>query len=152
MLTLWQRFQKWIGRSDVWFGGSLYMKRWRWFSNDGIGVRVHNIRRSDSDRELHDHPFDFTSIILWGGYWETRDDGSRTCYGPGSVVHRRAEMLHRLELPGPAWTLVFRGPYRREWGFVRDGVWIRWQDFVEERRDSLAAESSGGAYRAPSSV
>ncbi len=143
-----------IGRSDIAFGGSVYMRRWRMLHTRWFGVRVHNIVRSDSDRELHDHPFTFLSLILWGGYYEHRKDGSRTWYGPGSLVLRTAETLHRLELKEVqvprtarvvphaeptivgiekrevgAWTLVFRGPMRRQWGFDTDEGWVPAYDF-----------------------
>ena len=31
---------------------------------------LHVFHRSDEDRELHDHPWGFVSLILWGGYYE----------------------------------------------------------------------------------
>jgi hypothetical protein len=34
------------------------------------GVKLHHILRSDDDRDLHDHPWSFLSIVLKGGYWE----------------------------------------------------------------------------------
>lgn len=33
-------------------------------------ARVHNIKRSDYDRALHDHPWNNASFVLKGGYWE----------------------------------------------------------------------------------
>lgn len=120
-----------------------YMRRWilrtPWFT-----LRLHNILKSDEGRDFHDHPFSFVSLILRGGYMEHRPgcNGRRfvgwwlrgsadvpLCgcqrYYPGSVVRRRAEDLHRLELFGrPAWTLVVTGPYRRTWGFKTTAGWI----------------------------
>lgn len=146
-----------LGRSDIFFGDELYMERWRFFSSNtlGVGLRLHHIMRSDNAREVHDHPFDFSSLILRGGYWEWRpietfkrhtgrhrirysEDGKLWArwYGPGSVVHRKAEDLHRLELPKGAttWTLVKRGPIRRAWGFQdNEGRWTRAEDYNETR-------------------
>ncbi|MFW6184410.1 MAG: hypothetical protein ACOC8X_11485, partial [Chloroflexota bacterium] len=40
------------------------------------GVFLHYFHRSDSDRELHNHPWDTAvAIILTGGYWEHRMEG-----------------------------------------------------------------------------
>lgn len=36
-------------------------------------IYLHHILRSDHDRALHDHPWNFTSTILIGGYWEVTD-------------------------------------------------------------------------------
>lgn len=132
------------------------------------GVKLHHILRSDDDRDLHDHPWSFLSIILWGGYWEHRErdcparplDGGphlafererggarnlvrnycrycglaranwtrRTWYGPGAILWRPLPSVHRLELPAgrTAWSLVFTGPKRREWGFHTVCGFIPW--------------------------
>lgn len=132
---IYELVQRLLGRSDIYIAGSLFMRRWRLLHIRGFGIRIHCIERSDADRECHDHPFTFLSVILWGGYWECRQDGSRRWCGPGSIVFRKAETLHRLELPDGkrAWTFVVRGPLRREWGFMTDAGWQHWSDFVRER-------------------
>ena len=35
-----------------------------------FAIRVHIIKRPDTDRHLHDHPFDFRTFVLDGSYWE----------------------------------------------------------------------------------
>lgn len=104
-----------------------YMHRWiarlRW-----LQIRIHHILRSDKDRFLHDHPFDFFSIILWGGYIEHREGcrceeskkylaaldtfGIKTfsdllpnwweppCreYKAPAIIYRKAEDFHRIQL------------------------------------------------------
>ena len=37
-------------------------------------IYLHHFLRSDHDRALHDHPWNFVSIILRGGYWEFADN------------------------------------------------------------------------------
>jgi hypothetical protein len=110
-----------------------YMRRFIFRHPFGT-VRLHNILRSDEDRHLHDHPFDFTSFLLSGGYTETTpcdpcrgtggvgqlEDGlperCDVCRGFGrryinwprfSIVRKKAQDLHCLALGGPVWTLVF---------------------------------------------
>lgn len=107
--------------------------RCRWF-----GIHLHHILRSDSDRALHDHPWSFVSVILWGGYWEWVDGdmdgrvyarvGTWKC--PGSVLIRRAEHAHRVTLDRPCWSLVFTGPRRRTWGFYGDSGWLPWREYL----------------------
>ncbi|KKN71068.1 hypothetical protein LCGC14_0424850 [marine sediment metagenome] len=137
---------KWIqkhllGRSDIYFGESLYMRRWRFGPRKFFGVRLHHTMHGDLDRELHDHPFTFITIILSGGYWEHLLDGGKKWHGPGSVLLRQAEVFHRLELDEPTWTLVFRGPIRRMWGFLTDTGWISWKEHVA-RRESKAIKGT----------
>jgi hypothetical protein len=120
-----------------------YMRRWIFRTPWGT-IRLHNIRKSDEGRDFHDHPFDFTSIILRGGYREHRPGcyceallralrmrpvrGICQTYDAGSVVRRKAEELHRLETDG-AWTLVFTGPYLRSWGFQTSEGWVDHKDY-----------------------
>lgn len=101
-----------------------YMRRWL-LRTPWKMFRLHHILRSDSDRHFHDHPMDFTSFILWGGYIEyTPNNLPRVCR-PGDVVHRKAEDLHFLKLRGrSAWTFLITGPYRRDWGFQTEDGWI----------------------------
>ncbi len=152
--TFWNRL---LGRSDIIFGGATYMRRWRLIHTKWFGVRLHHIMRSDSDRELHDHPFTFLSIILRGGYTETTVDGREVWYG--SVLLRGAEVLHRLALKmdversgifdhnlveHSTWTLVFRGPIRRRWGFLDvNGMWIDAMEFDRHQQAQRARASLG---------
>lgn len=77
---------------------------------------------------MHDHPWPFVSVILAGGYYEVTPakgwkDGEgptqRRWYGPGRVLTRPAEWIHRVEIPPgrDAWTLILRGRKERSWGF-----------------------------------
>lgn len=81
--------------------------------------------RSDPD-DLHDHPWDFCSVILKGGYWEVTPD-ARAWRAPGSIVFRKAEELHRVELdpahPRPE-SLFITARRRRAWGFVTPDGWV----------------------------
>ncbi len=106
-----------------------YMRRWvlrtPWFM-----LRLHHILRGDSGRHFHDHPMDFTSLIIWGGYVEyTPNNLPRECL-PGDVVHRKAEDLHFLRLrKKSAWTFLITGQYRRDWGFATEDGWISADDY-----------------------
>lgn len=94
-----------------------------------IAIRVHIIKRSDSDRAFHDHPWPYVTVILRGGYWEVTPvfDASglyqgdrRVWHGPGSVLFRDAKSWHRLELPqqATATTLFITGRWQQKWGFL----------------------------------
>ena len=57
-------------------GAAIYLRRWfiwpRSPENNKLVPRVylHRFYTGDNVRDLHDHPWNFRSIILWGGYWE----------------------------------------------------------------------------------
>lgn len=104
--------------------GRPYMTR-HYLSADRC-LRFHHLHLSDDDRALHDHPWDFVSVILAGGYRELTPTGAQDYRAPALVTHA-AEDLHRLELEdgGDVWTLVLTGRPRRRWGFaLPDGSWV----------------------------
>lgn len=122
-----------------------YMHRWIFRTPWGT-LRLHHILRSDGDRHLHDHPFDFTSLLLTGGYtefWQDWDMGGgmtvRERYFPRfSIVRKQAEDAHRLVLDRPLWTFVISGPKRRSWGFHTEKGWVyhlEYLDLFPERED-----------------
>lgn len=79
----------------------------RWFvkkDEDGGRVYLHNFMRSDFERATHDHPWDSTSILLWGEYKEHLADGTVAYRKSGDIVTRKAEDSHRIEF-----TLSLRG-------------------------------------------
>lgn len=111
-----------------------YMRRWTVKTPWGM-LRLHHILRSDHDRHYHDHPMSFVSLILAGGYIEHRPHQAPRRCAPGSVVVRRAEDMHRLQLIGKdAWTLVLTGPVRRAWGFATESGWVHAAEYDAWRR------------------
>lgn len=121
-----------------------YLRRWwliprnRWFN-----IYLHEIRKSDDDRALHDHPYYNMSIVLRGGYTEMTPVGSRRRRA-GSVVLRGARALHRLVIEGdPAWTIFVTGPRIRNWGFACPKGWVPWQEFVDERDSGAVGRGCG---------
>lgn len=114
-----------------------YMHRWwllpekRWLP---IAVRVHHIRLPDADPYLHDHPFDWRTIILDGSYIEEDAFGWKYRRLPGDTRAATAETLHRIHgvSPDGAWTLfILIGKRRNQWGFmVGDPARkVYWQDY-----------------------
>ena len=109
----------------------------------GIAVRVHEILRSDEGRDPHDHPWPYVTVILKGGYFETRynDKGefvSRKWHGPGSILYRPAGSWHRLDLPNGmvTTTLFITGPKVQSWGFNVGGVKVPYYEYLEKKGDA----------------
>jgi len=121
-------------------GDSPYLTRYVicWFKN--LKVYLHIFHRSDSD-ELHDHPWNYTSVILWRGYNEERQHPCgpvklKRRIWPGMIIHRKAEHAHRVELLNskPAVTLVFISGYKRNWGFFTPTGWKYWKYYFAEKK------------------
>lgn len=106
--------------------GQCYMKRYHLINNRKFGIRLHHIRLPDYGKELHDHPFDFVSIVVKGWYIEKLMHGPFVRHALGLPRYRKAESAHVITdvSKGGVWTLVFRGPIRRSWGFWQNGKWV----------------------------
>lgn len=128
----------------VWLSPMLSMDDGR--PESGSSILLHHIIRADDDGALHDHPWNFSTQILSGGYREMvpfyyahkdgQGDGpskfSRTDHAKGTVLHREAQSLHIIERVEPdTWTLVYTGPRVREWGFHPAGKpWQSWREYL----------------------
>ncbi len=107
-----------IGRGD---NTGLYLTRWI-FKLFGRKYYLHCFHQADL-AEPHNHPWSYTTIILYGGYFERTDSGVRW-YGPGSILRRKVGWKHRIEIPEgkKVWTLFMPGPKTQPWGFFcKDG-------------------------------
>ena len=133
--------------------GRTYLERWGWECK-WFGVFLHKMEAPDPGVHLHDHPFAFASIILWGGYTEERTSTKNavqwakdaqhferhpmlpqgTHIPRGVVMQRRwlsfkgfgkneCHRITRLKRKH-SWSLVFRGPKTRKWGFYTPDGWV----------------------------
>jgi hypothetical protein len=129
-----------------------YLTRYTLINTKLFQVCLHIFHRSDAD-DLHDHPWNFLSIILWRGYNEVTEQQCYVCnklgYSncsyrnrvkqrklPGMFLFRKAQHKHRVELVNgkPAMSLVIMGKRKREWGFWVNGVWEYWQHYFIKKR------------------
>jgi hypothetical protein len=115
-------------RSDPVRDGAYALDRYHVHEAKTWNVRYHQIRTPDP-ADFHDHPWDYVTTLVAGAYLELTPGGSTLYRAPVTLI-RRAEDLHRLELPeGPVWTLLVTGPVRRRWGFHTSRGWVHWSDY-----------------------
>lgn len=152
--------------------GRVYLDRWGIEHKRIGGVFLHKMSAPDPGIDLHDHPWWFASLILWGGYSEERCMTrlapriaqiyeSRGMEKRGRKVRRRWLTIKTLGLDEchritelcrqTCWTLVLHGPTRRKWGFYLPTGWMHWQEYDRtvrvHRRDLFADISSDGDPR-----
>lgn len=93
----------------------------------GDGRAVHHFTAADEGDEFHDHPWNFTTEILHGGYAEdvvidtdrfTVIERRRT---PNTMHHVESWHIHRITslFADDCWTLVTAGPIERDVRFYR---------------------------------
>ena len=114
--------------------GDNYLRRWHIIpENKYFNIYYHEIRASDLDRHLHDHPYFFSSFILEGGYYEHTEDDiiSRK---PGDLNIHSPWFFHRLEMrdESGANTIFITAPKIKIWGFKTEDGWVANQEYLEK--------------------
>ena len=87
----------------------------------GYSIRLHQWIGSDDQRAYHDHPFDFITFVLRGGYTDIHPEGVDKL-SRGSMRLRKAEYRHKVKVnKGGCTTLLLTGRPRRKFGFYVKG-------------------------------
>jgi hypothetical protein len=109
-------------------------------------IRLHKINRADSDDHMHDHPWDARTIILRGMYIEQRleEDHDLALFGfveevenhyrrnAGDTARVLFGQYHRINTvsKGGVWTMFITYKYRGTWGFLVNGVKVKWKEYL----------------------
>ena len=126
-------------------GETIYLVRYIAYSGVFGCVYIHRFMRSDAD-DPHDHPWDFWTYVISGGYTEVRYDRSNPIVTidkgnfvfdklwrrtenirrPGSFAKIRANDIHQVvvdkardmeNILDAPYTICYMKPRIREWGF-----------------------------------
>lgn len=140
-----------------------YLLRWYVIRTEAVGLFIHKFVRSDEDRALHDHPWDFIVIPIWRGYnewscWHSQEMAAHVAKFPAQAERygltangekkrrvwpligtrfRRATYRHRVELIGgkSSWSIFIRFRNWRDWGFWPKDGFILNSTWWKERCD-----------------
>lgn len=94
-------------------------------------VRLHRFFPNTSDRDTHDHPWSFLTIVVQGGYTDVTLDGKVDKMRPGSIRWRSADHAHKTFAGPKGCTTIVIGPHAsRTWGFFVDGKWMQWKVYM----------------------
>jgi hypothetical protein len=163
--TRWERFSAWLAGTElgIWWQGR---KIWRWKAHGRDGCTytlfyrlhiidtpwgnlvLHWIINADPlPLGLHDHPWPFKSIVLWGGYtekflpeWCAADEPWAEDYvmyryrGAGSYDSHPSSYTHALvalKMRKPCLTICWTGKRDRMWGFPAKHIIVKGQPNVE---------------------
>ena len=112
-------------------GGVIHFQRWMVLDTLWFKIYLHKLSRSDTDKHMHDHPWNFISLILKGSYEEFTlkkpywDKFVKKTYSVGSVIKHNHTDAHKITLLTPdVWTLVFIGSKRFDWGYQTEKGWM----------------------------
>jgi hypothetical protein len=127
-----------------------YLERYYVFLKDRgrfpFNIFLHKFLKSDPD-DVHDHPWNYRTLILKGGYWEWTPQFDKKghkinevakWYGAGSFRSSTANSYHRIELDPEieCWTLFMPGPKQRDWGFLVRNTWVQWEQYLSTRKQA----------------
>lgn len=122
--------------------GFVHFRRYRLLQTPWFAIYIHQIARSDMDLDPHDHPWNFTSVILEGCYQEDSwyppafDKRHIRTYYSGDVIEHRAEDAHKLTLVSrEVWTLVFTSGRDRYWGYRTPIGWIGHKEYRQLKNE-----------------
>lgn len=108
-----------------------WRQHWSWLPS----IRLHHIMQPDDDPHLHDHPWDFRTVILKGWYMEDRLVGryrgatdlfeycTRHKREPGDTAALAFGQFHQITAVNRSgcWTLFITWKYQGRWGFLVRG-------------------------------
>lgn len=113
----------------------LHFERYRLLNLYLFSINLHYIYQADTDRDLHDHPWDFITIPLKGSYIEK----TLTCINAvkfGQIRYRKANFLHTIqEVMQPTVTLAILFRRRRIWGFQTTNGWIDFKTYRQLKHE-----------------
>lgn len=153
------RGRHWFSREEIGPPDCPIMYRWTLVKLLGRKLMLHHFLPNADDRDVHDHPAGFVTIVLRGGYadmapcvycagngYHTLLSGRGTnpcefCDGgvvlrermtAGMIRYRSAEHAHRTKVGAKGcWTLVVMLKKSRPWGFLRAGRWWPWREYEQ---------------------
>ncbi len=122
--------------------GNVHFRRYRLLQTPWFAIYIHQILRSDEDLDMHDHPWNFTSVILSGSYEESvtypphHESVEHYRYYQGDVVEHNGEEAHRLRLMSKeVWTLVIVSGRQREWGYQTKAGWVGHKEYRQLKHE-----------------
>lgn len=127
-------FLKWFDIPDRENPDLVYLRRLRIVQTPLFAIYIHWIYLPDTDRDPHDHPWNFWSLILRGGYTERlhKKSGEQVlnAWYRGSFHKMSITHAHKITelIPGTV-TMVVTGPRHRTWGFWTEEGFVKYMDY-----------------------
>jgi hypothetical protein len=136
--------------------GLQYLARLRLIQTPWFGIYLHDIFEPDGDRDCHNHPWPFASIVLRGSYDEYvyPNPGGKGWMGYIEKHHPRfsihfmgRDSAHRIVRAAPGLkTLILTGPRKSTWGFFREGQFIPWDEYEHKYEEATGSKVTGEGH------
>jgi len=118
--------------------GKLHFRRWQILKTPWFSIYIHGIYAPDQDKHLHNHPWDYKSLVLKGSYIEETNNGVNLLKF-GSVTSRSGEDYHKIKtlLTNSVYTLFIVSPAKRTWGYQVNGKWMDNEEYRKLKNQKL---------------
>jgi hypothetical protein len=103
--------------------GVVHFRRWQILKTPWFSIYFHGIYKADEDEHLHNHPWNYVSICLWGSFFEASINLIKLIR-PFSVSKQKSSRFHKiLKLKSKVvYTLFFVSDrIDGEWGYLVNG-------------------------------
>ena len=114
--------------------GIIHFQRYHLFSTPFFHCYIHKIYQKDKDLHLHNHPWNFFSLILKGSYIE-ETPYKRNIKKLGSIGFGTKKYFHKIkEIISPTTTLFFTGVKHHDWGYLVDDKIINHIEYRKSKK------------------
>jgi hypothetical protein len=130
--ALWE----WADIPSKVYPNEVYLRRLRIVQTPWCAFMMHWIYEADFDRDPHDHPWNFWSFVLRGGYIEHIYDSPDALVRPQwwrrfSLHKMPVDKAHQIRsVVADTVTLVFTGRRQRVWGFWTPAGFVVWKTYI----------------------
>ena len=119
--------------------GELHFVRWNIFSIGNFSVNIHAIYKADEDKHLHNHPWNFVSIVLKGWYSEKLEGDKTNIRYPRNIVKRKKDAFHKIDSlhSKVIYTLNCMWGKRDDWGYMVNGKFVQHEKYRMLKNEGL---------------
>lgn len=98
------------------------LRRWKVEIGKLFSIRLHHWVQGDPEEYQHMHPWDFITIVLWGGYDDVGEGREPDLVRAPTIRYRPKTWRHAVINCRPnTWTIVITGRVVKTWRFfIRD--------------------------------
>jgi hypothetical protein len=118
--------------------GKLHFRRWELLKTKKFSIWIHGIYAPDNDLHLHNHPWDYMSLVLWGSFLEEDEDSCCNKRGRFSFSKKKSYKFHKIShlFSSKVYTLFIS--YNRDgdnWGYLVDGYFINHKEYRDMKNN-----------------
>lgn len=127
--------------------GELHFRRYG-IKTPWFGIFLHFIYKADEEKHLHDHPWNYVSLCLYGHFTEEYNNPKfnvqpcvpviyQDCRA-GKIIIREAKRFHKIHklYSKVVCTLFLTGSEKRNWGYwLDDNTWVDHETYRKMKRE-----------------